>query len=344
MSHRVGHALRWYLARAAREPAHPQVEEPRNKTPTVEFTRRLAPLAAPLLTALLLMLPACDRPSPLTGPEGPNADSPEAPSLAVAYPGGIPIGLFALPTSQYGSLYDGAVRNARIIVEKSNLLTELAAIKAKGGKVILAFAGNERYYRDSYGHFSMTKWKDRMNMFKPINFTSYVTDGTIIGHFLIDEPSDPNNWGGQVIPQSSVEAMAKYSKSIWPSLPTIVRAEASWLAGWTGTYQYLDGAWAQWVTRKGDPLDFVNRNIADAKKKGLALVVGLNISRGNNGSKMSASMIKSAGGTLLSSTYPCAFMSWEWDAAYLTTTTIKDAMLYLRSKAQNRSFKSCRGT
>jgi hypothetical protein len=59
---------------------------------------------------------------------------------------------------------------------------------------------------------------------------------------------------------------------------------------------------------------------------------------------MSASLIKSAGSALLSTTYPCAFISWEYDGeeVYLATTEVKDAMKSLRAKAQNRSFKSCR--
>jgi len=255
----------------------------------------------------------------------------------------MPIGLFHLPNGQFGSIYNAGLRNARDIEEKSDLRTVLADIKSRGGKVILTLAGSQVGYVDSYGNFSLTKWKQRVDMFKSINFASYITDGTIIGHFLLDEPSDPNNWNGKPIPQSTVEAMAKYSKQIWPGMATIVRAESTWLAQWSGTYQYLDAAWAQWVTRKGDPLDFINRNVADAKKKGLAVVAGLNILKGgDNRTPMSASLVKSAGSILLSSSYPCAFMSWEYNSTYLSSTAIKDAMKYLRSKAQNHTFKSCR--
>ena len=208
---------------------------------------------------------------------------------------------------------------------------------------MLTLSGSQNYYVDSYGNFSFTKWKQRVDMFRSINFASYITDGTIIGHFLIDEPSDPANWNGKVIPQATVEAMAKYSKQIWPGMATIVRAESTWLAQWTGSYQYLDAAWAQWVYRKGDPLDYIKRNVADAQKKGLAVVAGLNILRGgDNRYPLTAAQVKTAGAALLSSTYPCAFMSWQYDSPYLSGVGIQDAMKYLRSKAQNRSFKSCR--
>ena len=80
-----------------------------------------------------------------------------------------------------------------------------------------------------------------------------------------------------------------------------------------------------------------------AKKKDLALVVGLNVLRGGpNGSKMTASQVKSWGSTLLSSSYPCAFISWEYNSTYLNKSSIKDAMSYLHRKAKNRSSKTCR--
>jgi hypothetical protein len=159
---------------------------------------------------------------------------------------------------------------------------------------------------------------------------------------LIDEPNDPSNWGGQPVPGSTVEAMAKYSKQIWPNMATVVRTESSYLAKWP-SYYYLDATWAQYVYRKGDAGDFIRRNVADAQKLGLALVTGLNIMKGGPyGAKMTPSQIKTWGSTLLSSSYPCAFISWKYNSTYFSTSTVKDAMKYLRYQAQNRTFKSCR--
>jgi hypothetical protein len=219
-------------------------------------------------------------------------------------------------------------------------VSELSAIRARGGKVVLMFAGNERHYKTN-GRFDFTKWKQRVNRFRGVNFSQFIKDGTVIGHYLIDEPNDSHNWGSP-ISGATLEAMAKYSKSIWPSMPTIVRAEASYLAKFSTRYYNLDAAWAQYVTRKGTPGDFIRRNVADAQRKGLALVTGLNVSMGGpRGSKMSASLIKSAGSTLLSSSYPCAFISWTY-TSYANTSAVRDAMRYLRGKAQNRATKSCR--
>jgi hypothetical protein len=44
----------------------------------------------------------------------------------------------------------------------------------------------------------------------------------------------------------------------------------------------------------------------------------------------------------LSSWYPCAFISWRYDTEYLATPGVRDALKYLRAKALQRTYKSCR--
>jgi hypothetical protein len=182
-------------------------------------------------------------------------------------------------------------------------------------------------------------WKASVDRFKGVGFSSYILDGTVVGNFLIDEPNDPTNWNGRLVLESTIEEMARYSKSLWPGMPTIVRVRPDYL---TGTYQYLDAAWAQYHSRFGDPARFISENVAQAKNKGLALVVGFNILDGNDGSKMTPGQIESWGSAFLADTYPCAFLSWKYDQAYLGRSDIGQAMGYLSAKAENRASKSCR--
>jgi hypothetical protein len=314
----------------------------------LEFAGRMTRLRAPVLAALILSL-ACNGSDSFTGNSTTDpaaidevsalAGATQTLSLASSsFAGGIPIGTFAQPTSAFGAHFNGALRT----ISPYNLRGELAAIKARGGKVVLMFAGNERHYKDGSRHFSITKWKARVARFKSINFGSYVSDGTIIAHYLIDEPNDPANWGGRPVSSSTVEEMAKYSKQLWPSMATVVRAEPRHMGR---SHRYLDAAWAQYLHRRGNVGDYIARNVAEAKSRGLALIVGLNVLKGGspNGTKMTASEVKSWGATLLSSSYPCAFISWQYNSAYLSSSSIKDAMKSLRSRAQGRAFKSCRG-
>jgi hypothetical protein len=234
-----------------------------------------------------------------------------------------------------GVRYNGALRN----IYPNLLLDELKAIKERGAKVVLNLAGAPPRYTDGSGHFSLTMWKASVDRFKGVDFSSYILDGTVVGNFLLDEPNDPTNWNGRLVLESTVEEMARYSKSLWPSMPTIVRVRPDYL---TGTYQYLDAAWAQYHSRFGDPARFISENVAQAKNKGLALVIGFNILNGNDGSKMTANQIESWGSTFLADAYPCAFLSWEYDQAYMGRSDIGQALGYLSAKAGNRASKSCR--
>jgi hypothetical protein len=274
---------------------------------------------------------------------GDGSDSQMVPaddgSLAsLSFSGGIPMGTFDLPTSYLGSRFNGAMR----YIWPAYLNSNLSAIKSRGGKVVLMLAGPERFYKDGNGHFSFTKWKARIDKYRNVNFSSYVRDGTIVAHYLIDEPYDPANWNGRPVPGSTLEAMAKYSKQIWPSMATVVRAEP-YLIKWSGRYQYLDAAWAQYLQRKGDVNTYIRRNVSEAQNMGLGLVVGLNlIDGGTNNRHMTASQAQSWGSALLNSSYPCAFLSWDYNSSLLGTSSMKDAMSALRRKAQSRSSRSCR--
>jgi hypothetical protein len=318
-------------------------------THSFKLSRRIARLRAPTMAATVMLFGACDNGTPLdpetttptvAAPSGTESAPLEGPSFASKFAGGIPMGIFAMPTSAFGSRYNGAVRN----IYPQYLLRELSGIKARGGKVVLMMAGNQRMYRDASGHFSLAKWQQRVARFRGVNFNSYIQDGTVIGHYLIDEPNDPNNWNGRTISPATVEAMAKYSKQLWPSMPTIVRTYPEYLAKWSGNYRYLDAAWAQYVYRFGDVDRFIDKNITLARKKGLGLVVGLNVLKGGpNKRKMTPTQVKTWGSALLSSSYPCAFISWTYNSTYLSSRSMQSAMSHLRNKAENRSAKSCRG-
>jgi hypothetical protein len=311
----------------------------------LEFARWAARLRAPLALALAGLIGACDATDKLTDvSDEPTITStepvtdPDA-SFSSRFRGGIPIGTSAQPTSAFGSEFNGGFRN----IYPQFLLRELAAIKARGGKVALTFSGNEENFKDRRGHFDLGKWKARVNRFRGVNFSSYVRDGTIIGHLLIDEPYDPVNWHGKPVPGATLEAMGRYSKQLWPQLATIVRAAPDEMK-WSRRYQHVDAAWAQYRARKGNVHEYVRRNVSSAQRMGLALIVGLNLRDGGNPNRtpMNGNEIKTYGSTLLSSSYPCAFLMWQYNSRYLKNRDIRNAMAHLRNRAQNRSTKSCK--
>lgn len=322
---------------------------------TFKLSRRIARFRAAGICTLLFAFAGCGDSfdpdsSALVDPisQLPDDSSVEAVPLdgvslaSASYGGGIPFGAFALPNTEVGSVYNGVQRN----IWPNYLLKNLATIKSRGGKVALMFAGPEKYYKDSSGRFSLSKWKARIDQYKGINFDSYIQDGTIIGHYLIDEPQDKKNWAGTTVSQATLEEMARYSKQRWPKMATIVRTWPDYLDNWGGKYVYLDAAWAQYAANRfPDPNAFISTNVSKAKAKGLALIVGLNLRDGSpSKGNMSASQVKSYGSALLSSSYPCAFLSWKYDDNYLSTSAMRDAMRTLRNKAQNRPFKTCKSS
>jgi hypothetical protein len=135
--------------------------------------------------------------------------------------------------------------------------------------------------------------------------------------------------------------MGRYSKQLWPNMPTIVRTEPAFF---NFSPRYIDAAWAQYLSRRGNVSNYIRDQVSDAQHRGLQLVVGMNVIKGGtpNGTQMSASEVKEWGSTLLSSSYPCAFISWQYSSSYLNNSSIEDAMSYLRNKAENRSSRSCR--
>jgi hypothetical protein len=308
-----------------------------------------ARLGASALSACLLTLAACDASevfepqtdAPLEAAEaadpGDELVAFDDTLFAAASRRGIPIGTFAQPMSAFGRTYNGGHQN----FSPGSIVRELKAIRARGGRVVIAFSGSPKYYREN-GHFSFEKWKSRVKRFKGINLSQFIRDGTIIGHYLIDEPNDPANWRGRPVSPATLEQMAKYSKQLWPRMPTIVRVEPGYLGR---NHHYLDAAWAQYLHRKGPVESFLRRNVSAAQDRRLGLVVGLNVLKGGspNGTRMTASEVKKWGSALLNSSYPCAFISWTYNRSYLSSRGVGDAMRALRHKAESRSARSCRG-
>jgi hypothetical protein len=301
--------------------------------------KRTTKARAPLVAFVLFASVGCDSTDHLTSNTS-NDASNQSVVLSSTASSGIPFGAFALPLSMYGSTYTGGHMNPQ---QPESLLSRLAIIRNAGGRVVLALAGSPRQYTNADGTFNFDLWKSRTDRYRSIDFNSYIDDGTVTGHYLIDQPNCSSCWGGQVIPQDMVEAMAQYSKTIWPTMTTIARADATWLEGFSGQYVYLDTGWAQYVVRKGDVSTYLTDNVVAAKSEGLGLIVGLNVLKGSsNSSSLTASQVKTFGSVLLGNSYPCAFISWQYDNAYFSRSDINSAMQFLSKKAKRHVPSSCR--
>ena len=241
-------------------------------------------------------------------------------------------------------------------VSPDNVIAFLSGVRSKGGRAIIKMSmGTDKYITNSDGTFSLTKWKGLVDRFRKVNLDPFISDGTLLGHFLIDEPHRAVRWGGKIISHATVEAMAQYSKGIWRNMTTFARVVPSWLDDSPIIYRALDAGWLQYEVNKGDVAKLVAAEVAAAKPKGLGLIVGLNILDGGNGSSgvrgwitrkwaMSASEIRTYGTALLNQSHACGFYNWSYQyhgPEYYARTDIKSAMTELSRKAKAHTRTSC---
>ncbi len=318
------------------------------------LARRLVRFRTAIFASLFVFATSCDSesldPSSEVEAEGSDLLPIEDPAFSIsANRRGTQFGLWQLDWSQLSDQWTSLKKGS----DPSSIRQDLERARGKGSRVFMMLAGDPKYYKTSSGKFDLTKFKERLNRFKSASIGTYINDGTFAGHILLDEPNDPSNWGGSPMPHSQIEAAAKYSKQLWPGLPTLVRARPTWLAKTSMTYSYLDGGWFQYVSRWGSVTGVRDAEISAAKKKGLKMVMGLNVINGGNGSsgmrgtksgqwKMSASELLKYGGALIGASTSCGFLMWRYDGTYLGKTSIRDAMKQLRSKAGNTATTTCK--
>ena len=328
-------------------------------SPTVDAPAASAPAdsAATLPTDSTIALPDTTLPPDSTTATGDStaidSTTMEPVIISTSSHRGIAFGAYNMRSSQLTPLLHSTMQG----VWPDFLMGDLVAAKAKGGRMILKMHGGpDDLVQNDNGTFSLTKWKALAYRYKKYNFASYITDGTLMGHFLIDEPENAAKWGGQTIPHATVEAMAKYSKELWPTLPTFARVRPTWLAKATFNYVHLDAGWVQYASRFGDPAAFIAAEVAAAKSKGLGVMTGMNILDGGNGSSgvpgymkgkwaMSATEIRNYGTAMLNQSYVCGFINWTYlytGATYFARTAIKSALTDLMYKAQSHVKTSCR--
>jgi hypothetical protein len=264
---------------------------------------------------------------------------------------GIPFGPQHLPPGSLGATYTGTMW----IAQPQTVLAELAAARRAGARVFLNLSTTKGAQAED-GTYSLERWKQRIDRFRSIDLAPYVRDGTILGHYVMDEPHSASNWGGKPVPFTEIEAAAKYSKTLWPDMTTFVRTHPEFLEGASFRWVYVDAAWAQYTARRGDVAAYLKRQVETARRLDLGLVVGLNLLNGGTAESgipgfhkgrwaMSAGQIRSLGRALAAEPYACAFSMWKYDKAdpsYLQRADIKAALAEVAEVAANHPRTSCR--
>lgn len=250
---------------------------------------------------------------------------------------GLAFGPFHLPDTLFAKPFTGVLRAST----PANLLATLKAARKKRMRVVLKLANDSKYYSNPDSTFSLDLWKQIIDGYRGIDIRSYIADGTIIGHFLIDEPRDAANWGGAPVPYADVDAAAAYSKSIWPAMATGAGSPADDMeAG--APYTSLDFAFSQYRDKKGDIAAWLTGQTASARRAGLGILLSINVLDGNiDNSSYSAAQLSTVGATLAAEPYACGLTMWKYDSTYFADAAIKSAMASIAKVANARPRHRC---
>jgi hypothetical protein len=260
---------------------------------------------------------------------------------------GLPFGIAGITGRRLVDPYTAGIQPAR----PGDILQDLAAARARGAHMVVSFAGASDKFIDADGHFSYDLWKARVDRFLPLvdQLNAYVADGTLLAFYMVDEPFAKQRWGGQAVPMATLDQMGQYSKSLFPDLPTAVRAAPTELRNFH--WRYVDVSWAQYTSKKGPVDKYASTEAATARAEGLGLIVGLNISKGGDGSSgfgspnepsMSGAEILRYGQALLQVPDACAFISWDNRPSVIERPDVAASLKELASAARAHPETPCR--
>ena len=306
------------------------------------------PIAAPPATTT----PATDDGQP--GPPWPSARR------------GIPLGPPKLPKALYGRIFTGT----KLTITPESAAAELDAARARSMRVFVILVGAQRHYKKPDGTFDIDLWKALVDEFRDVDLDGFASDGTVVAHQLVSEAKARAQWGGSVISNNALDEMARHSKELWPTMPTVLRTDptdleehaAAYETRWPGwKWTYLDAASARYLVRKGSVEVFAASEEASAHRQQLALVTGLNVFSGGDGSSgipsprpglwaMSPDELTRYGSTLLRGTTACAFEMWRYespgsafeDFLYFRRPEIEKAVRELAAIAAKSPSRPCR--
>ena len=250
---------------------------------------------------------------------------------------GLPFGPFHLPDSAIAKPYSGLLRAAT----PATLLATLKIARKNHFRVVLKLAYDSKDYSSPDSTFSLDLWKQNIDAYRAIDISSYIADGTIIGHFLIDEPRDATNWGGVPVSYADIEAAAAYSKSIWPMMPTGAGSSAGEMeAG--APFASLDFAFSQYREKKGDLATWLAGQTAAARRAGLGILLSINLLDGNiDNSTYSPSQLAAVGTVLAAEPYACGLTMWKYDSVQFADAEVKLALASIAKVANARPPHRC---
>ena len=248
---------------------------------------------------------------------------------------GTPFGTFS-SLDNVAETFDRFSANRFLFGSPEEAIQYLELARATNTRLLISLV-QKKDMLDEFGRFDPELFKAGLDRFAAVDFDSYVVDGTILGHYMIDEPKSPGPWGGQVISNTVLDEVAGYSKALWPTVPTAIRNSPERLIDHANgldtpaeilRWENLDIAWIQYNAVLHGPIDtYVDAQVAAATSQDLDVVVGIQALAGGAGESgiapdppfsprfwlMSYDEVVRYGTNLLERQIGCAFVSFRWD-------------------------------
>jgi hypothetical protein len=209
-------------------------------------------------------------------------------ALASAGGSGLPFG----PTNGYINYSTAGMApftSSTDAASPSGIVSMLAGARAAKRRTMLAITGGSHDQYLTNGVFDMAKWKAKVDAYNTATIrqavAAAVSDGTIIGNSVMDEPQvsgsgDGNTWGPSgTMTKVRVDSMCGYVKSIFPTLPVGVAHRHDAFEP-TKSYHVCDFITTQYSARIGDVVAFRDAAIAMGQRDGHAMFFALNVLNG----------------------------------------------------------------
>lgn len=174
-----------------------------------------------------------------------------------------------------------------------NFVSLLSRMSTAGARVVLKFVGAPPNYSDANSAYSHAMWKASMDaafaQTTPAQIAAFVKSGTLLANVMDDDAQA----GSTVFPGGTptfaeLDDQAKYSKSVWTTLPCCVRMSNTYMrdicvAAGRSQYSFVDFGWSQWVSRLGPVATLYQNNVNAGRQVGLGFMAGMNLPNGGSG-------------------------------------------------------------
>jgi hypothetical protein len=276
-----------------------------------------------------------------------------------------PVGLWKMNTLKWGPEPFTASQN---FINADTLVLQINAARSKGQRLVVAMTGgpSERYTTN--GQFDMAKWKSVMNTYRTSALkkavAAAVSDGTIIGNQMIDEP-ETTKWG-TVLTKAMIDQMAAYVKTIFPTMRVGLNHGPpgyTWRSWERYTkVDYVLYQYNHYIT-SGNVVAWRDAVLAQAKLDGVTPALSLNIlnggaqdrddgtydctgsGQGGLGTRypncvMTSDQVRAWGEAL--TPYACVMLMWQYDETYMSNSANQEAFTDIAALAASKPRPSCK--